>query len=156
MAYTTVVGYVYNTGISLGVLTADDRAMREIEDALRIAERSGDDLALAFARLALGVALVHRQAAEDRDRGQKQLADVSEVLLRRRYFLFDRPIVDVYLARERARRGDRDNALALIRAAVDHLLGQGQLLGWGIPATGVLVETKDRDLGRVPGSSTEE
>jgi len=138
------------------VLTADDRAMREIEDALRIAERSGDDLALAFARLALGVALVHRQAAEDRDRGQKQLADVSEVLLRRRYFLFDRPIVDVYLARERARRGDRDNALALIRAAVDHLLGQGQLLGWGIPATGVLVETKDRDLGRVPGSSTEE
>ena len=141
MAYTTVVGYVYNTGISLGVLTADDRAMREIEDALRIAERSGDDLALAFARLALGVALVHRQAAEDRDRGQKQLADVSEVLLRRRYFLFDRPIVDVYLARERARRGDRDNALALIRAAVDHLLGQGQLLGWGIPATGVLVET---------------
>ena len=107
LAYTTVVGYVYNTGISLGVLTADDRAMREIEDALRIAERSGDDLALAFARLALGVALVHRQAAEDRDRGQKQLADVSEVLLRRRYFLFDRPIVDVYLARERARRGSR-------------------------------------------------
>ena len=91
--------------------------------------------------MALGVALVHRQAAEDRDRGQKQLADVSEVLLRRRYFLFDRPIVDVYLARERARRGDRDNALALIRAAVNHLLGQGQLLGWGIAATGVLVET---------------
>lgn len=83
------------------MLTADDRAMREIEDALRIAERSGDDLALAFARMALGVALVHRQAAGDRDRGQKLLADVSEVLMRRRYFLFDRPIVDVYLVRER-------------------------------------------------------
>ena len=35
--------------------------MREIEDALRIAERSGDDLAVAFARMTLGVALVHRQ-----------------------------------------------------------------------------------------------
>ena len=58
--------------------------LREIEDALRIAERSGDDLALAFARMALGVALVHRQAAGDRDRGQKLLADVSEVLMRRR------------------------------------------------------------------------
>ena len=34
--------------------------MREIEDALRIAERSSDDLALAFARMTLGVALVHR------------------------------------------------------------------------------------------------
>ena len=38
----------------------DDRAVREIEDALQIAERSGDDLALAIARMTLGVALVHR------------------------------------------------------------------------------------------------
>jgi hypothetical protein len=28
-----------------------------------------------------------------------------------------------------------------LRAAVDHLFRQGQLLGWGVPATGVLVET---------------
>ena len=28
-----------------------------------------------------------------------------------------------------------------MRAAVDHLVREGQLLGWGIPATGVLVET---------------
>ena len=57
--------------------------MREIEDALRIAERSGDDLALAIARVTLGVALVHRQTAPERDRGQKLLAEVSEVFLRR-------------------------------------------------------------------------
>ena len=57
--------------------------MREIEDALRIAERSGDDLALAFARMTLGFALVHRQTAAERDRGQKLLAEVSEVFLRR-------------------------------------------------------------------------
>jgi hypothetical protein len=47
----------------------------------------------------------------------------------------------VYLARERARRGDRDDAIPLMRAAVDHLFREGQLLVWGIPATGVLVET---------------
>jgi hypothetical protein len=141
LAYTTVVGHVYNTGISLGVLRPDDRAMPEIEAAVRTAERSGNDLALAFARMALGVALVHRQAALDHDRGQKLLADVSEVLMRRRYFLFDRPIVEVYLARERARRGDRDGAISLMRAAVDQLVREEQLLGWGIPATGVLVET---------------
>jgi hypothetical protein len=51
------------------------------------------------------------------------------------------PIVNVYLAREMARRGDRDDAIPLIRAAVDHLFREGQLLVWGIPATGVLVET---------------
>ena len=37
--------------------------MREIEDALRIAERSSDDLALAYVRATLGLALVHRQTA---------------------------------------------------------------------------------------------
>ena len=49
-------------------------------DDLRIAERSGDDLALDLARLTLGVALVHRQTAAERDRGQKLLSEVSEVL----------------------------------------------------------------------------
>jgi hypothetical protein len=47
----------------------------------------------------------------------------------------------VYSARERVRRGDRDAAFPLMRAAVDHLYREGELLGWGIPATGVLVET---------------
>jgi hypothetical protein len=28
-----------------------------------------------------------------------------------------------------------------MRAAADHLFREGQLLGWGVPATGVLVET---------------
>ena len=141
MSYATVVTYVYFAGIPYGVLRPDDRAVREIEDALRIAERSGDDLALAFARMTLGVALVHRQTAAERDRGQKLLAEVSEVFLRRGHNLGDLPIVNVYLARERARRGDRDDAIPLMRAAVDHLFREGQLLAWGIPATGVLVET---------------
>ena len=51
------------------------------------------------------------------------------------------PIVNVYLAREMARRGDRDDAIPLMRAAVDHLFREGQLLVWGTPATGVLVQT---------------
>ena len=51
------------------------------------------------------------------------------------------PIVNVYLAREMARRGDRDDAIPLMRAALDHLFREGQLLEWGIPATSVLVET---------------
>ena len=141
MSYATVVTYVYIAGIPSGVLRADDSAVREIEDALRIAERSGDDLAVALARMTLGVALVHRHTAAERDRGQKLLAEVSEVFLRRGYLLGELPIVNVYLARERARRGDRDDAIPLMRAAVDHLFREGRLLVWGVPATGVLVET---------------
>jgi hypothetical protein len=115
--------------------------VRKIRDALRIAERSGDDLALIYARLTLGLALVHRPTAADHNHGQKVLAELSDVLLRRGRILAELPIVNVYLTRERARGGDRDNAIPLMRAAVDHLVRQGRLLGWGIPATGVLVET---------------
>ncbi len=96
---------------------------------------------LTHARLTPGVALVHRHTDAERDRGQKLLSEVSEVLLRRGYLLGDRPIVEVYSARERARCGDRDGAIPLMRAAVDHLFREGQLLAWGVPATGVLVET---------------
>jgi hypothetical protein len=141
MSYAAVVAYVYLPGILNGVLGPDDLAVREIEDALRIAERSGDDLAVSNARMALGVALVHRQRAPERDRGQKLLAEVHAVFLRRGRNLFELPMVNVYLARERARRGDRDDAIPLMRAAADHMFHEGQLLGWGLPATGVLVET---------------
>jgi class 3 adenylate cyclase len=141
MSYASVVTFVYFPAIPNGVLTPDDRAMRESEDALRIAERSGDDLALSFARMTLGVALVRRHTDAERDRGQKLLAEVSEVFLRRGHTLGELPIVDVYVARERARCGDRDEAIPLMRAAVDHLAREGQLLGWGVAATGVLVET---------------
>jgi len=140
MSYATVVSWVYLVGTSLGVLAADDRAVCEIEDALGIAERSGDDLALAFARLTLGVALVHRLADVERGRGQQLLAEVGEVFLRLGDNLSDLPLVEVYLACERARRGDRDEAIPLMRAAVDDLVREGQLLVWGVPATAVLVE----------------
>ena len=141
MSYAMVLTFAYEFAIANGVLRPDDSAVREIEDALRIAERSGDDFALTVARLTLGVALVHRHTDAERDRGQALLAEVSEVFLRREYLLCDLPIVNVYSARERARRGDHDEAIPLMRAAVDHMVREGQLLGWGVPATGVLAET---------------
>ena len=141
MSYAFAAAYVYFAGLLFGVLAADDRAMREIEDALRIAERSSDDLAMGFAPAILGVALVHRQAAAERDRGHKLLTEASDVLLRREHNLGDVPIINVFMARERARHGERDDAIPLMRAAADHLFGEGRLLAWGVPATGVLVET---------------
>ncbi len=140
-SYVHVVSNIYFGAIPGGVLRPDDSAVREIEDAFRIAERSADDLALATARVTLGVVLIHRRTDGERDRGQKLLAEVSEVYVRRGHNLCDLPIVEVYLARERARHGDSDGAIPLMRAAVDALFREGLLLGWGFPATGVLVET---------------
>jgi len=141
LSYVTVVSYVYSAGIPCGALGPDDSAVREIEDALAIAERSGDNLQLGVAWMTLGLVLVHRHTDAERDRGQELLAEVREVFLRGGHFLCDLPMLDVYVARETARRGDRDQAIPLMRAAVDHLVRDGQLLSWGVPGTGVLVET---------------
>ena len=141
LSYASVLGYGYNVAIPFGVLMPDDRAVRVIEDAVRIAERSSDDIGVAFTQMALGVALVHRQTDAERDRGHKVLAEVGDVFVRRGHNLCDVPLVETYLAGERARRGERDDAISLMRAAVDHLFRGGHLLLWGIPATGVLVET---------------
>jgi len=141
LSYATAAAFVYGAAIPSGVLRPDDSVVRESEDALRIAERSGDDIALANARLMLGLALVHRPTAAERDCGQKLLSELSDVFLRQPRNLAELPLVEVYSARERARCGDRDGAIPLMRATVDHLFGEGHLLAWGIPATGVLVET---------------
>jgi class 3 adenylate cyclase len=141
MSYAFAVAFAYFPTVSNGVLRPHDSAVHELEDALRIAERASDDLAVTFVRATLAVALVHRHAAADRDRGQRLLEEASDVFLRHGYLLSELPLVNVYLARERARRGDRDDAIALMHAAVDHLFREERLLGWGIPTTGVLVET---------------
>jgi class 3 adenylate cyclase len=140
VTYARAVAFVYG-GISLGVLMPDDSVVREIEDALQLAERCGDDFALGCAWLALGFALVHRHTDAERDRGCKLLAEGGDMFLRRGFNLCVLPAVNVYLARERARRGDRDEAIPLMRAAVDHLFRGGRLPIEGIAATGVLVQT---------------
>lgn len=141
LTYAAVVALSSFPEIQNGALVADDHIVREIEDAVEIAERAGNDMALSFARLALGMALVHRETEADRDRGQALLADVSTVFEQQRHNLCEKPLVDVYVAREMARRGDLQDAIGLMRVAVDHLIRAGQLLAWGTPATGVLVQT---------------
>ncbi len=141
LTYATAVTYVYFPAIPMGVLGADDAAVRDIEDALRIAERAGDDFALSVARVTLGVALVHRHTAADCDRGQALLAEVGAALQHRGYLLSELPIIDVYLARAKARQADRADPTPVLRGAVDHLFREGRLLGWSVPATGVLAQT---------------
>ena len=141
MSHALVVTYLYILGIPGGVLMPDDSVVRESEDALQNAERSGDDHAVTLARMTLGLALLHRPTASERDRGLTLLVEVSDAFLRPGHYLCELPIINVYLERERARRGDRENAIPLMRAAVDHLFREGRLVAWGVPATGVLVET---------------
>ena len=126
--------------VSHGVLVANDTALREIDELLNLAERSADDMALGIARTTMGLALVHRDSPADRERGLELLEQVGEMCRQGRYYLSDLPFVETYTARETARRGDRHDAVAVMRAAVDDLFANGQL-PYCMLATGVLVET---------------
>ena len=70
-SYAGVATFAYSGGIPLGMLRPDDSAMRDIEVAQEVAERSSDDHAVTLTRMTLGLALVHRPTDAERDHGQQ-------------------------------------------------------------------------------------
>ncbi len=83
----------------------------------------------------LGIALLSRDAARDRDRGLDMMVQFREFVRWRAPFLV--PVAELWVARERARRGDRDAAIRVMRQAVDELHQAGRL-GYGVWGAGVL------------------
>jgi adenylate cyclase len=67
VSQATPVAHKY-VGLSRGVLLADYAALREIDEALQVAGRSSEDIAVVLVRLALGTALVYHNGG-DRQRG---------------------------------------------------------------------------------------
>ena len=98
----------------------------------------GDDMALAIARYARGITLVHR-GGPGRERGLELLAQVREMTLQDRYSFAALPLIDIEIATERARSGDLDGAIGLSRAVLDDLFDSGGAI-WSALATTVLVE----------------
>jgi class 3 adenylate cyclase len=133
-----VVTWTYGVGICYGVLRADDSALHTIEEAVQTAQRASSDIAVLFAEYALGVALLFRNETTDRHRGLELTVQAREWQRERMPSLV--PAADVFVAREWARRGDRDAAIPVMRKAIDVLHQAGQL-GYGVWGTGVLVET---------------
>ena len=59
LTHALVVFWKYGWAITNEVLVADDTAVRELDEALQIAEESGDDTALGLVKYILGIALVN-------------------------------------------------------------------------------------------------
>ncbi len=140
--YGIVIDFLYGLGICSGALLPDDAAVELVDEALQIAERSGDDFALANARFAAGLTLMHRDSLTDRERGLTVLTQLRDMCLHEHFSLCELPIVDTYIALEQSRRGhlDPDGAIVAMRAAVDDLFGNGQFSLFSL-ATRVFVET---------------
>jgi class 3 adenylate cyclase/RecA/RadA recombinase len=134
-----VVTWTYGWAIHYEVLRADDSAVRAIEEAVQTAERASNDVALSVAKYGLGGALLTRDAASDRNLGLELMMQARDIFLRRQVGLQMLPMIELWAAGERVRRGDRDAAIPVMRKAVDDLCQAGRL-GHGVPGTGFLVE----------------
>jgi hypothetical protein len=133
-----VVAWTYGLEIQFGVLRADDSALRASEEAMQTAEGTSNDVALTMAKYTLGVALLNRDAAADRRRGLELMVQARDMWREGVPFLV--PVTEVWAARETARRGDRDAAIAAMRQAVDELHQAGRLGAYAVWGTGVLVQ----------------
>ncbi|SPM32945.1 cyclase, partial [Mycobacterium rhizamassiliense] len=138
-SFSGVSWYAHLTPLIYGVARPDAAMLRDTADTLALAEQTGDHLGLDLARSARGIVLIHNGGA-DRDAGMQLLTSVCdrEGVWQRSYSGV-LPIVAAYAAREKARRGDIDEALDEARHAVDHLTAAGSVM-WNMPATAALVD----------------
>ena len=133
------VAWTYGFAMQYGVLRTDDSVVRAGEEAVQTAQKASSDRALGLAAYTLGIALLNRDAAADRQRGLELMMQTRDIWLRKRA-IFLIPVTDLWAARETAKRGDLDAAIEVMRQAVDELR-QAENLFYGAWGTGVLVET---------------
>src|SRR6185312_14480619 len=77
--FALVVTWTYGAEIAYGVRRADDAALRAIEEAVQTAQRASSNFALMFAEYTLGIALLYRDAAADRQRGLEIMVQALDI-----------------------------------------------------------------------------
>jgi adenylate cyclase len=137
MTQAAVTTYGYGVTVLNGALSPDAVVLRDTADALHTAERSGDDVALAWTRIIHGIMLLRQRDGDPAGmdllvKGRRQAAGHGDLLTV--------TMADVQIAECKARAGDVDAAIVIARANVAHLFGCGEAILRG-PATAVLVES---------------
>ena len=133
-----VTTYGYAVAVMNGALVPDATAVRYTADALRTAERSGDDVSLAWARVGHGIMLV-RLHDGDQAAGMDLLAKARQQAFRHADLLTV-TMADIQTAECKARTGDTGAAIEIAGATVGHLFDSGEVIFRG-PASTVLAES---------------
>ncbi|HEY6818091.1 MAG TPA: adenylate/guanylate cyclase domain-containing protein [Mycobacterium sp.] len=131
--------YIYILGILNGLLRFGNSMLEATSETLRQAEQRGDDYALTAARLLRGLVLAQSDGPQ-RSEGFQQLAVARDALLEKRFLLGRLPLIDLEMAKEKARSGDPDSAIEILRTVVDHEFAIGDVIHLGAAVT-ALVET---------------
>lgn len=140
---SATIAWSYGFAMQYGLLPADDRMLAAGAHAVQTALGASTDRALGLAGYTWAVALLDQDDEADRGHGLDLMMQTRELWLGKGA-LFLIPATDVWIARETARRGDPDAAVAALRTAVDELYRVYPF--YALWATGVLVQTLlDRD-----------
>jgi adenylate cyclase len=137
-SYVFALLWKYVASIPFGALLADATAMRETAEALRIAESSSDDFMLYMGRLSRGLVLVRGDEPE-REAGLDLFSQARDAAVTAQFSLSALTIVDPEFALEKARIGDLDGAIDMVRAIVEGAYESGDMI-WRGRATEVLVQ----------------
>jgi adenylate cyclase len=135
-----ITAWVYGNSVYDGILGVDDTALHDLEDALQLAEASGDDNVLGSVTSSFGSVLTIRGSASDRDRRLEMIARVREMALHHRFPQSELPSLAIFSAFDRAKDGDRDAALTQMRKSIDDLFNNWQFM-YVVGATALLVQT---------------
>jgi adenylate cyclase len=138
MTQAAVTTYGYGVAVMNGALVPDVTAVGYTADALRTAERSDDDVSLAWARIAHGIMLV-RLHDGDHAAGLDLLAKGRQQAFRHADLL-PATMADVQTAECKAHSGDFGAAIEIAVATVEHLFDCGEVIFRG-PALTVLAES---------------
>ena len=126
LSLATVIGYKYSA-LSRGTFLIDDTSLTEIDEAVQLAERSSDDVALVLVRIALGVALIERRG-EQRERGLRVLRELIDLCTREGFGLNAVPGLELNVAWQKVGEGDVGGAIGLIRRLADEIFDTGNLV----------------------------
>jgi adenylate cyclase len=133
-----VLYYTHTMAILHGVLQPSEAVLHEMTDILSSAEQTGEDVAFGLAKSNVAFALLHR-VNDSRSYALELLAQIRDIAMRQRYSRTAIPMIDAFVAQDRALRGDLEEAIELSRAVVEDEIDGGGVIF--VPmATNVLVE----------------
>jgi adenylate cyclase len=137
-AWPFVQLYKYAAAVVNGAVLPGADDLAETEESLEIAQRSGNDTALAYATLNRAITLIHKDS-EDASAGLECLATAREMVVHQQLTVALRRLSDIEVARHRARSGNLGGATDLATTVLGEQFDTGEMLFRG-PATTTLVE----------------
>ena len=130
--------YKYQAAVQNGAVLPDAQDVARAAESLEIAQRSGNNIAVAYALMNRATTLIHNDS-DDTAAGLEFLEKAKEMFVDEQLTMTLRRMSNIEFARERTRSGDFGGAIDLATTVLARQFETGEMVFRG-PATAVLVE----------------